>query len=97
MFGDHEQNNKRYIERVIYTKTLEWAHEREYRLCIPAIEENWNTMPSHPDEITELYLGARMKEDIKDEIVGLAKSVNPKIFVLQSVRGREGQISFFKY
>jgi Protein of unknown function (DUF2971) len=34
LFGDHEKNNKRYIERVIYTKTLEWEHEKEYRLCI---------------------------------------------------------------
>ncbi len=98
LFGDHEKNNKRYIERVIYTKTLEWEHEKEYRLCIPVIgERDWNLLSFHPEEIPELYLGANMSDAVRTEIVDLAKSVNPKIFILQSVRGAGGQISFYKF
>ena len=62
------------MERVIYTKTLEWQYEKEYRLCIPVIGEDWHLLSFHPEEIPELYLGARMKEGIKSEIVNLARS-----------------------
>jgi Protein of unknown function (DUF2971) len=98
LFGDHEQNNKHYIDRVIYSKTLEWEYEKEYRLSIPVIgEDDWNTLAFHPEEISELYLGANMNDVVKAELVGLAKSVNPKIFILQSIRGPGGQISFYKF
>lgn len=98
LFGDHEKNNKRCIERVIYTKTLEWEYEKEYRLCIPVIgEKDWNILSFHADEIHELYLGANMNAATKVEIVDMAKSINPKIFIFQSVRGNGGQISFCKY
>jgi len=66
LFGDHEKNNKRYIERIIYTKTLEWEHEQEYRLCIPVIrEQDWNVLSFHPEEIPELYLGANMSDALR--------------------------------
>ena len=98
LFGDHEKDNKRYIERVIYTKTLEWEHEKEYRLCIPTIgEKDWNVLSFHAEEIPTLYLGANMNDAVKTEIVNLAKSINPEIFILQSVRGAGGQISFYKF
>lgn len=98
LFGDHEKNNRRYIERVIYTKTLEWEHEKEYRLCIPIIgEKDWNVLSFYPEEIPELYLGAYMDDAVKTEIVSLAKSVNPQILVFQSDRGVGGQISFHKF
>jgi hypothetical protein len=98
LFGDHEANNKRYIERVIYTKTLEWEYEKEYRLCIPVIgERDWNLLPFHPEEISELYLGTLMHDDTKKKIVDLARAVNPKIFILQAIRGPNGRISFCKY
>jgi hypothetical protein len=98
LFGDHVKNNERYIERVIYTKTLKWEYEKEYRLCIPVIgEKDWNVLSFHAEEIPELYLGANMNDDARAEIVKLAKSVNPKIFILQSARGAGGQISFYKF
>jgi hypothetical protein len=97
LFGDHEKDNKRYIERVIYTKTLEWEHEKEYRLCIPVIgEQDWNVLSFHPEEIPELYLGANIDDAVKTEIFDLAKSVNPDIFILHGVRGSGGRISFYK-
>lgn len=98
LFGDHEQNNRRYIERIIYTKTLKWQHEKEYRLCIPVMrEKDWDVLSFHPEEISELYLGATINDAIRTEIVHLTKSTNPEILILQSVRSTGGQISFCKF
>ena len=77
---------------------MDWEYEKEYRLCIPVIgEEDWNTLAFHPEEISELYLGANMTDAVRDEIVNLAKSINPQIFILGSVRGAGGEISFYKF
>lgn len=83
LFGDHENRLKAILERIIYTKTLEWEHESEYRLAIPMRqnEEPWDTLPYHPEEITELYLGFAMAKQDIDDIVGMARSVNPNIAI----------------
>jgi hypothetical protein len=45
-FADQNEQAKRLMNRVIYTKTLEWAYEREQRLAIPVLDErDWNIMP----------------------------------------------------
>jgi Protein of unknown function (DUF2971) len=52
LFGDLETRVREMVERIVYTKTFEWAHENEYRLAIPLRqnEEPWNTLPYHPEE-----------------------------------------------
>ena len=84
------------MNKIIYAKTLDWQHEGEYRLAIPLApgERPWNTLSYHPDEITELYLGAAMTDADKDDILAKAKSVNPGIAVFQAVHGAEGTITF---
>jgi hypothetical protein len=46
LFGDLRKREKRILENIIYTKTKEWEHEREYRLVIPMHE---NTLPYHSE------------------------------------------------
>lgn len=96
LFGDHDARYKAIMEKIIHAKTLGWQHEGEYRLCIPLApgEEPWNTLSYHPEEITELYLGAAMVEADKQAIIALAKGVNPGIRIFQATRGSGGQISF---
>lgn len=96
LFGDHEGRIKDFVERIIYTKTLEWQHEGEYRLAIPIRkgEQPWNTLPYHPEEITELYLGIDMeKSDIQD-IVCSARIVNPGIAIFRAERELGGKLVF---
>jgi dsRNA-specific ribonuclease len=49
LFGDREAQIKEIVERIIYTKTLVWQHEGEYRLAIPirGKEKPWCTLPYH--------------------------------------------------
>jgi len=88
LFGDHEAQTKEIIERIIYTKTLDWQHEDEYRLAI-SIGENekpWNTLPYHPEEISELYLGLEMEMSDIQDIVGMARTVNRDIAIFRAKR-----------
>ena len=94
-FGDHEARSRAMLDKIIYAKTLRYKFEREYRLAIPSGEDgDWNTLPYHPEEITELYLGLAMKKLDKDDIVTKAKAVNPKIAVFQGSRDANKKLTF---
>lgn len=96
LFGDHEARIKEIVERIIYTKTLDWQHECEYRLAIPVrkSEAPWNTLPYHPEEITELYLGLEMEKSDMEDIVGKARAVNRDIAVFRAKRNGGGKLVF---
>lgn len=81
LFGDREKVYAEILEKIIYTKTREWEHEQEYRLSVPLRvgEEPWETLPYHPEEVTELHIGPDMPERDRQEIVHLAKNRNPNI------------------
>lgn len=83
LFGDQEAHLKAMLEKIVYTKTLAWEHESEYRLTIPMrqSEEPWNTLPYHSEEITELYLGRAMEKTDADAIVEMSLAVNPNIMI----------------
>ena len=99
LFGDHEARIKEIIERIIYTKTLDWQHEGEYRLAIPIAknEKTWNTLPYHPEEITELYLGLEMEKSDIEDIVGKALTVNRDIAIFRAKRDGSGKLVFDKF
>ena len=96
VFGDKDARSKAMMEKIIYAKTLDWQHEGEYRVAIPLRqgEDPWNTLPYHPEEVTELYLGAAMTDADKEDILGKAKAVNPGMAVFQAVLGSGGKIAF---
>ncbi len=83
LFGDREKVNAAIIGKIIYTKTREWEHEQEYRLSVPlgVGEEPWETLPYHPEEVTELHIGHSMPDADREEIVRLGESRNPNIKV----------------
>ena len=96
LFGDHEARIKEIVERIIHTKTLDWQHEGEYRLAIPIRKDEgpWITLPYHPEEITELYLGLEMEKSDIEDIVGKARNVNPDIAIYRANRNGAGKLVF---
>lgn len=95
LFGDKDAETKRALDRIIYTKTKDWEYEQEYRLAIPMLEDrDWNTMPFHPEEIVDLYLGAKISTELKSECIRLAKVINPNINIYQCVIGSAEGVSF---
>lgn len=96
LFGDQEARLKAILERIIYTKTLPWQHEAEYRLAIPLRKDEppWNVLKYHPAEIIELYLGLAMTKEDKEEIVSKAKALNPDIAIFQAGRDENTRLTF---
>lgn len=98
LFGDKEARATAAMNRIIYSKTLAWQHECEYRLVIPLRngEPPWDTLPYHPEEVTELYLGHAMTEADRSEIGEIARRRNPQIAVFQARMDANGAVSFDK-
>jgi hypothetical protein len=96
LFGKQEANRIAMLEKIVYAKTLEWEYESEYRLAIPMrqSEEPWNTLPYHPEEITELYLGLAMEKVDGDSICSAARAVNRDIAIFVAKRNSDGKLGF---
>jgi hypothetical protein len=84
LFGDQEARIRIAMEKIVYAKTLDWEYEKEYRLAIPVhTDDDWDTLGYHPEEISEIYLGAKACDEWKAEVIALGKGVNPRIVVQQ--------------
>lgn len=85
LFRDRMERYAEILETIIFTKTREWEYEQEYRLAIPLAqgEEPWDTLPYHPEEITELHLGPKMPKADQEEIVELGRKLNPDILIIK--------------
>ncbi len=96
LFGDQEAKKRAILEKIVYTKTLHWQHEAEYRLAIPLREGEppWNVGKYHPEEITELYLGLAMTMEDKEDMVSKAKALNPQISIFQMGRDADTKLTF---
>jgi Protein of unknown function (DUF2971) len=96
LFGDKEARIHAILEKIIYSKTLKWQHESEYRLAIPLGKDEapYDTLKYHPEEITELYLGSAMDKADKEDILAKAKALNPAIRVFQAKCGAGTAITF---
>lgn len=94
----HEDSVAEIIDSLIFTKGLDWAYEKEYRLCVPYMipdNSNYSTLNFYPEEFTSLYLGCRMTNECKDEAITLAKSINAQVKIYSTVlEKREYGLSF---
>ena len=84
------------MEKIIYSKTLKWQHESEYRLAVPLGENEkpYDTLSFHPEEITEMYLGLAMESKDMEVIVAKARAINPDIAIFQAKTKADGVITF---
>jgi len=98
LFGDQEARRRAMLGKIVYAKTLKWQHEGEYRLAIPMGqgEKPWDTLPYHPEELTELYLGLAIDAKDKEDILAKARTLNPNINVFLAKRGSDGKLAFAK-
>jgi hypothetical protein len=95
-FADQQARTRGIMEKIIYSKTLKWQHECEYRLAIPLRQNEapWDTLPYHPEEITEMYLGSALQLKDWGEIVRKARAVNQGVAIFQTKRCSTGAMTF---
>lgn len=94
LFDNQEERVLKIMNEIIYSKTLAWEYEDEYRLVIPILDgQDWRLMPYYPEEI-ELYLGRNASDETKAEIIELAKMRNPKIKIFHTCVGPSGRLLF---
>lgn len=90
--GERPINMVALIWKIAYTKHLDWAYEKEWRVRIPLLNENPGTDFTFYDEPTEvfqaLYLGCRMEPSHIESVVQVATKVLPHIKIYRSVQSR---------
>ena len=62
---------KRMTESLIYTKSIEWQYEEEYRLVIPKFipaDKTNEMLCFYPEELTAVHFGCRIDEQQKKEL-----------------------------
>jgi hypothetical protein len=82
-----EQSGRKILDDLIYTKSSEWAYEKEYRLHIPGfikVDEQYSTLQFHAEELTAICVGCRMREQDVARVRSLAKAINPSVRLLQA-------------
>lgn len=95
MFGNKENTLMEIMGKIIRTKTKKWEYETEYRLAIPIFDgDNWNTLSFHPHEISEIYFGYKIDNDMKTELLNLATTINPNIRIFDAFIDRDKKIAF---
>ncbi|MGD9539829.1 DUF2971 domain-containing protein [Methylocystis sp.] len=68
-------------------KSKEWAYEEELRIVIPSYVPEGQSevfMPYYATELAELYLGCRVSEGDRDEIVAAARALNKDVAIFQA-------------
>jgi hypothetical protein len=95
LFADQEARAKAILGKMICAKTLPYKFETEYRLAIPSnSESDWEALPYHPEEITELYLGLAMTNSDRADIVAKAKAINSNITIFRTDRDAQRKLTF---
>jgi hypothetical protein len=75
------------LRRMLYTKAPEWAHEKEVRIhaYLPnADDPNYHRPQLDSQCFASMYLGVNMSDRDKEEIIRLARKLNPNIKICQS-------------
>ena len=89
------------IDRMVYTKSQDWGHEREWRICSGAgryRDAPYEDIPFHPLELSGVLLGCRMSEKDKSEFAALTHRRYPHAEVLVAERDEQKfQLNFQNY
>jgi len=77
------------VERVVYTKAAEWAHEKEWRMVAASRGQPrapCEDVPFHPRELDAVILGCVMPPDDRRSISEIVRGRYPHARLLQAVK-----------
>lgn len=71
-------------DALVYSKSTHWAYEEEVRILIPnGVREGEPAtfLNFYPSELCELYLGCRMDDQSRSELISRAKALNADVAI----------------
>jgi hypothetical protein len=93
-----DESTRQIIDDLIFTKSPEWSYEREFRLAIPKfidIGATCNTLNFAPSELSAVYLGCRINQNDRDELISMTRSINEEAQIYQArISAREYALEF---
>jgi hypothetical protein len=91
LFMSAEDVANALLRSLIYTKSLEWEYEGEFRLAIPRFVPQGASaayLDLYPDELSRVYFGCRVTDEQRRELEGLARTLNPNVRFSRAVIAR---------
>jgi hypothetical protein len=97
LFNSPQQLSRKILDEVLLTKSLDWRHEKEWRVILMKQQDgcDFDMRGIFEGEIDTIYLGCRMSESDKKDIVEIihTKRKNVRIFCVRK-DNREFKLDF---
>lgn len=92
LFGDLLKDLSIYMADHTHTKSTQWSYENEIRVFVPNVPSRpvFNFYHYYSNELASLYLGLRMREEIKQTIINAAVGRNPNVEIYQMAKSHQG-------
>lgn len=81
-----EQLTRQTIEMLTLTKSNDWGYEKEWRIVAGLRDKSqpYEILPYAPEEVGSVYLGCKMNDDDKKEIIDIVKRKYPTAKIFQA-------------
>jgi hypothetical protein len=82
-----KESGQAILDKLTYTKSIDWKYEQEYRLYVPFCikpGQDFATLEYDPEELTSVFLGCRMSQQNTEMAMALAKAVNPLVAIYKA-------------
>ena len=90
--GCIEIDKDRFFRESVFTKSVDWRYEKEWRVVWHGKKKiDFEDTKFNPEELTGIYLGCRTEEKDAQDLIALAKVLNPKVQVFS---GRKSARAF---
>jgi len=90
---------EKLYDSLLYTKDIKWSDEKEWRVVIPVYKnENFDFYSLHKDELSEIYFGYRVSDEIIDKFIELSIKHFPGLKFFKAYKSLElKKIQFNEY
>lgn len=83
---DFQKSLAETIELITLTKSNVWAYEKEWRIVAGLRDkmQSYEILSYAPEEVGAVYLGCKMAEDDKEELIEITRSLYPQAKLYQA-------------
>ena len=94
-----ENDVTEFRNALIYSKSSHWSYEEELRIDIPhgvPVGQQATFLKFHPSELVEMYLGCRVDQPFRLEIMAAAYQLNPNVSIFDARLEKESYALAFE-